>query len=161
MSVRQNNHYLCDNLIIHCFSTVQSIRDQIRSLKGYIAKWKTFCIQSQNMGNESDQPRPTIFRRCWASCNDVWERRRERRQDVNATIRLYFDASLFVCLSFFFLSFFLCSFSVSSLFKRTALIWMEHRTTLPVSVWVCVCVRACVRACVSACVRARARSRVF
>ena len=88
---------------------------------------------------QTDQPRPTVFRKWGASCingvNVILQKYGEGRGRGGRTspqqLKFYFDSSLFVFLS----SPFLCSFSFSSLFKGTSLLWMEHRFTLPV----CVC----------------------
>ena len=51
---------------------------------------------------QTEQSRPTVFRTCSDSCNDGWERRRERWQDVTATMEFYFDATFCFFLNFVF-----------------------------------------------------------
>ena len=95
---------------------------------------------------QTDHPRLTVFRKCWVSCNSELFFRNMGQEEGEAAGRLC-DYSSFISMLVYFavlplflsfsLCFFVCSFSFSSPFKRTTLIWMGYRVTLSV----CVCIR--------------------
>ena len=101
-----------------------------------------------HLTEQTDQPRPIVFRKCWVSCcNEMnviiqkYEKGGGRGGKVSMRrLEFHFDASLFA-ISFFlhlFLLLFVRSSSFSSPFHGTNLIWVEHRITLPA----CVCVHS-------------------
>ena len=100
-----------------------------------------------HLTEQTDQPMPTVFPKCWTS----------RNKGVNVILKygkgggrggrtsllqlvFYFDASLFAVYSFVSFFFFClrgCSFpSSSSPLKGTSKVWMEYRIT-------CLCVGVC------------------
>ena len=101
-----------------------------------------------HLTEQTDQPKPTVFPKCWASRNNgvnVIQKHGKGSEEGEAAGHHCYSSSfisMLVCLLFIslFLSFSFCllgcSFSASSQLKGQTLVWMEYRIT-------CLCVGVC------------------
>ena len=100
VSFQQNHHYLetiSSYIVVLQFNKSMACFRSERCFTHILTIWKSYSV---HLTGQTDQFRPTVFRKCLASCINgpnvipqkcIWERGRERRQDVSATSPVLFQ----------------------------------------------------------------------